>query len=56
MAIRKGAKAGKILGAGGGGFFLFWVDPNSRENFIKNMSSFVHVPVKIDFEGSTQVL
>jgi len=56
MAIRKGAKAGKILGAGGGGFFLFWVDPNSRENFIENMNSFVHVPVKIDFEGCTQVL
>jgi D-glycero-alpha-D-manno-heptose-7-phosphate kinase len=56
MGIRKGAKAGKILGAGGGGFFLFWVEPNSRENFIKSMSSFVHVPVKIDFEGCTQVL
>ncbi len=56
MAIRKGAKAGKILGAGGGGFFLFWVDPNSRENFIRSMSPFVHVPVKIDFEGCTKVL
>jgi D-glycero-alpha-D-manno-heptose-7-phosphate kinase len=56
MAISKGATAGKILGAGGGGFFLFWVKPSSREKFIENMRSFVHVPIKIDFEGCTQVL
>lgn len=56
MAISNGAMAGKILGAGGGGFFLFWVKPDYREKFIKNMSAFVHVPIKIDFEGCTQVL
>lgn len=56
LAISNGAAAGKILGAGGGGFFLFWVKPDHREKFIKNMSSFVHVPIKIDFEGCTQVL
>lgn len=56
MAISKGATAGKILGAGGGGFFLFWVKPSSRKKFIENMSSFVHVPIKIDFAGCTQVL
>ena len=41
-ALQKGAKAGKILGAGGGGFFLFWVDPNDRASFIKNMAPLVH--------------
>ena len=56
MAISKGAMAGKILGAGGGGFFLFWVKPDFKEKFIENMSTFVHVPIEIDFEGCTQVL
>ena len=56
MAINNGADAGKILGAGGGGFFLFWVNPRNRETFIKNMNRFVHVPFSIDFEGCTQIL
>ena len=55
-ALLKGARAGKVLGAGGGGFFLFWVDPEDRESFIQKMSPLVYVPIKIDFEGCTQVL
>jgi D-glycero-alpha-D-manno-heptose-7-phosphate kinase len=55
-ALLKGAKAGKILGAGGGGFFLFWVDPEKRESFIQKMSPLVYVPISISFEGSTRIL
>jgi D-glycero-alpha-D-manno-heptose-7-phosphate kinase len=55
-ALLKGARAGKILGAGGGGFFLFWVDPENREIFIKKMAPQVHVPISISFEGSTRIL
>jgi len=55
-ALKKGAKAGKILGAGGGGFFLFWVDPNDRERFIKNMAPLVCIPISISFEGSIRIL
>lgn len=32
-----GAYGGKVLGAGGGGFMLFVVNPEERENFIKNL-------------------
>lgn len=32
-----GAWGGKILGAGGGGYFLFSVNPTKRKQFIKNM-------------------
>jgi len=55
-ALLKGAKAGKVLGAGGGGFFLFWVEPENRASFIKKMAPLVYVPISISFEGSTRIL
>ena len=34
-----GALGGKLLGAGGGGFFLFYVGPNKREDVIASITS-----------------
>jgi D-glycero-alpha-D-manno-heptose-7-phosphate kinase len=50
--IKLGAYGGKLMGAGGGGFVLFVVDPKYRENFINNFSNLLHVPIKIDTTGS----
>ena len=38
-----GAKSGKLLGAGGGGFFLFLVEEDLQEQFKRNMSNFTVV-------------
>lgn len=51
-----GAEGGKILGAGGGGFCLFWVDPEKRDSFIKQMEPAVTVPIRISTEGATRIL
>ena len=51
-----GALGGKVLGAGGGGFCMFWVKRGERENFVKKLGSVVHVPAKISFTGSTCLL
>jgi D-glycero-alpha-D-manno-heptose-7-phosphate kinase len=51
-----GAEGGKILGAGGGGFCLFWIDPKIREDFVKKMAPAVVVPIRISHEGSTRIL
>ena len=55
-AMKCGAVGGKILGAGGGGFSLFWVDPINRERFLRDFSLGVEVPFKLDFQGTTCVL
>lgn len=39
-AISQGAIGGKLLGAGGGGFFLFLINKNYKENFLKKMNKF----------------
>ena len=39
-AIDSGAIGGKILGAGGGGFFLFYVEPDKRVNLIEKLTSY----------------
>ena len=54
--IRSGASGGKILGAGGGGFLLFWVDPENRITFTEKMSTHTMVPIRISYEGSVRVI
>ncbi|GHT90301.1 sugar kinase [Betaproteobacteria bacterium] len=38
-AIQGGALGGKLLGAGGGGFFLFYVQPQGRQSVIRAVQS-----------------
>ena len=52
IGILSGAKGGKLLGAGGGGFLLFYVDPIYKENLITKLSHLLHVPFSFDFTGS----
>ena len=52
IAIKKGALGGKLLGAGGGGFFLFYVNLSKQKYFIKHLSKLISVPFKFSFEGS----
>jgi D-glycero-alpha-D-manno-heptose-7-phosphate kinase len=47
-----GAIGGKILGAGAGGFFLFYVPEHNKKYFIKKMSFLTHVPFAFENEGS----
>jgi D-glycero-alpha-D-manno-heptose-7-phosphate kinase len=55
-AIKAGAIGGKILGAGGGGFILFFVKPGDQDRVKKVLSNLIHVPFKFENTGSKVVL
>lgn len=51
-AIEAGAVGGKLLGAGGGGFMLFFVEQKNRESVKDSLSGLLHVPFKFENEGA----
>lgn len=51
-AMQNGAIGGKILGAGGGGFILFFVKPEDQQNFKNKFNKLVHVPFAFENSGS----
>jgi len=55
MALKAGAVGGKLLGAGGGGFLLFYVEPEFQDNVRNILSNLMYVPFLFENEG-TQVV
>ncbi|MEO5331800.1 MAG: kinase [Magnetococcus sp. YQC-5] len=47
-----GALGGKLLGAGGGGFMLFFVRPEDRHKLLATFHDLLHVPFRFDHMGS----
>lgn len=53
--IKAGALGGKLLGAGGGGFLLFYVEKDKQENVLKALDDLMYVPFQFESEGSTVI-
>jgi len=51
-----GAVGGKLLGAGGGGFIVFYAEEAAREKIRERLKNLIHVSVGIDNDGSKIVL
>jgi D-glycero-alpha-D-manno-heptose-7-phosphate kinase len=51
-AMQHGALGGKLLGAGGTGFMLFYVPLERQADVIASLSTCVHVPFQFESEGS----
>ena len=51
-ATRAGATGGKILGAGGGGFILFFVRPEVQTRVKESLHGLLHVPLRFENLGS----
>jgi len=50
--IKAGAIGGKLLGAGGGGFMLFYVPKDKQEKVKKELKGLLYVPFSFDYTGS----
>ena len=51
-AIGAGALGGKVLGAGGGGFILFFVEPHNRAKVRERLKNLLEVPFRFENLGS----
>ena len=53
--IKAGALGGKLLGAGGGGFLIFYVQPEYQVNVKKAMKDLLYIPFEFETEGTTVI-
>lgn len=51
-ALESGAIGGKLLGAGGGGCILFYVDPENQMKVRNSLGNLIHIPFKFENLGS----
>lgn len=50
--IDAGATGGKLLGAGGGGFLLFYAEPDRQQAVAEAMKELMHIPFKFEQDGT----
>ncbi len=50
--IKAGALGGKLLGAGGGGFLLFYAEPERQAAVMEAMHELLYIPFKFENEGT----
>ncbi len=53
--IEAGALGGKLLGAGGGGFLVFYVQPDKQEDVKEAMKNLIYIPFEFE-NGGTGVI
>lgn len=54
-AKKAGAIGGKLLGAGGGGFLLFYVEKERRAELMEAMKELLYIPFEFENGGSTVI-
>jgi len=55
-SIQNGARGGKLLGAGGGGFLLVYINKEKQKNFLSKIKNITNIPFKFSNEGCDVIL
>ncbi len=55
LGRRNGALGGKLIGAGGGGFLMFYTEDKTRLRHVLGKAGLREVPLRFDFAGATLV-
>ncbi|SFU85197.1 GHMP family kinase ATP-binding protein [Butyrivibrio sp. M55] len=53
--IEAGALGGKLLGAGGGGFFVFYVEKDKQDKVNEALGNLMHIPFEFE-DGGTRII
>jgi D-glycero-alpha-D-manno-heptose-7-phosphate kinase len=56
LAMENGALAGKLIGAGGGGFMMFYTEDKTRLRHSMNRAGMKEVRFRFDFEGTKTII
>lgn len=56
LAMEAGAIGGKLLGAGGGGFLVFYVEKEHQDDVKKALKEYLHIPFSFEHEGSKIII
>ena len=56
LGLKNGATGGKLLGAGGAGFVLFFVPKNNKINFLRAFKNFTIIDFKFENKGTHIIL
>ena len=55
-AMRNGASSGKIIGAGGGGFLMFYANDKKKLRMSMSNLNILEVDFNFDFEGTKVIV
>jgi D-glycero-alpha-D-manno-heptose-7-phosphate kinase len=56
LAMENGAMGGKLIGAGGGGFMMFYTEDKTRLRHAMNKAGMKEVRFRFDFEGTKTII
>ena len=56
IAMRNGAIGGKLVGAGGGGFLMFYTNDRNKLRYAMSRIGLEEVRFQFDFEGTKTVM
>jgi D-glycero-alpha-D-manno-heptose-7-phosphate kinase len=56
LALKSGAVGGKLIGAGGGGFLMFYAEDKTKLRHAMSTAGMTEIRFRFDFEGTKTII